>query len=101
MIGTFLVRSRRLIRAAVSKPSMPGICASRRISAKSSLQQRAQRLLAGAGPYQGLVEGAEDRLEGQEVLRAVVDQQDPGSVGHESHDRKTESSWSTSTGLVT
>jgi hypothetical protein len=36
MIGTFGVRPRRLIRAAVSKPSMPGMTTSSRITANSS-----------------------------------------------------------------
>ncbi len=39
-------------------------------------EQRLERLLAGGRPYQRLVQRREDRLQCQEVLRPVVDQED-------------------------
>jgi len=39
-------------------------------------EQRLERLLARTRPHQLVVEDAEDRLQRQEVLRAVVDQED-------------------------
>ena len=71
-----LVRSRCLISSAVSKPSSPGIWTSSRMNAKSwwsssrsasSPERRADEVLA---------ERLEDRLEREQVLRAVVDEQD-------------------------
>ena len=76
MIGVCRVRSRCRIRSAVSKPSMPGIWTSIRISAKSSLEQPAQRLDAGAGPDEVLAQLAQRRLEDEEVAGRVVDHED-------------------------
>ena len=44
-------------------------------------EQRLQRLLAGGRADQGLAEGDEDRLEREQVLRPVVDEQDPRRRG--------------------
>ena len=73
MIGVCRVRSRCRIRSATSKPSMPGIWTSIRISANSSLEQPAQRLDAGAGPDEVLAQVAQRRLEDEEVAGRVVD----------------------------
>ena len=76
MIGVCRVRSRCRIRSATSKPSMPGIWTSIRISAKSSVEQPAQRLDAGAGPDEVLAQLAQRRLQDEEVVRRVVDHED-------------------------
>ena len=81
MIGMSRVRSRRLMCAAVSKPSMPGIWTSSRITAKSSASSALSASSPGRGADQRLVERAEDRLEREQVLRPVVDEQDPRRLG--------------------
>ena len=77
MIGIVLVRSRCLITSAASKPSMPGIWTSSRITAKSS---RCSRMRSASAPDVGgdelVAERLEDRLEREQVLRAVVDEQE-------------------------
>jgi hypothetical protein len=82
-------------------------------------KQRLESLLAGGRADQRLAEGDEDRLEREQVLRPVVDEQDPRRRGlarggrhgvtvargaHrccDSHSRMVSSSWSMSTGFVT
>ena len=48
MIGVWADRLRARISGAVSKPSMPGMLTSSRMTAKSFFSTCAQRLLAGA-----------------------------------------------------
>ena len=54
-----------------------------RMTAKSSSRTRRQGLDARAGPDEVLAQAAEGRLQGEEVVGRVVDQQDvgPGLLG--------------------
>ena len=108
MIGTSRVRSRCLISAAVSKPSMPGIWTSSRITAKSCVEQRSRSACSPESASTTLdAERLEHGLQREQVLRPVVDEQDAGAAGSDlaisrcSQTRMSDSSWSTSTGLVT
>ena len=65
------------------------------------LQQRLERLLARPCGPQADLQRLEHRRQREQVLRAVVDEQDARRVVYRcSHTRMRESSWSTSTGLV-
>ena len=79
MIGIVLVRSRCLISSAVSNPSMPGICTSSRITAKSLVSRRRSASSPERRGHELVPERLEDRLQREQVLRAVVDEQQ-GSI---------------------
>ena len=100
MIGIERVRSRALISRAVSKPSSPGIWTSSRIAAKSSCSSA----LSASSPELAVAtsqsSGDEHGLHRDEVVGAVVDQQDLRPQTRCSHTRISAISWSMSTGLV-
>ena len=75
MIGVFAERARPRMRAAVWKPSSCGMLTSSRITANSVAQERAQRFGAGARGDDAVVAVGEDRLEREQLVGAVVDQQ--------------------------
>ena len=81
MIGVCRERSRWRMNFAVSNPSMPGICTSSRMTAKSW----ASSFFSASGPgvrlHQLAADAAEDRLQRQQVLRPVVDHEDVGRRG--------------------
>ncbi len=86
MIGTSLVRLRPLDPRRGLESVHAGHLRVEQDQRVVVLEQRAQRLLAGARPDQLLVERAQDRLEREEVLGSVVDQEDLGPLGHDSHE---------------
>ena len=59
---------------------MPGIAMSISATAKLLAQREPQRFFAGGRRDQAVVGPLEDGLEGQQVLRPVVDEQDVGDV---------------------
>ncbi len=63
------------MRRAVSKPSMPGICTSSRITAEVVLLEQRQGLGAGAGADESVVFRRSTRRSGRSAVGAVVDEQ--------------------------
>ena len=76
MIGVCCERSRSRISAAVSKPSMPGIWTSIRMTAKSSSRMRSSASSPERARTRSRPIAAQDRLQGEQVVRLVVHQQD-------------------------
>ena len=81
MIGDVRLRSRPRMSAAVSKPSIPGIWTSSRIDREVAAQRSSR---SASSPESAVTQRAPERLEHglerEEVLRAVVDEQDPRAV---------------------
>ena len=101
MIGVVRLRSRPRMNFAVSKPSIPGIWTSSRTTAKSSSSSALSASSPDPAAPQVDLQRLEHRRQREQVLRAVVDEQDARRVVYRcSHTRMRESSWSTSTGLV-
>ena len=75
MIGTWRVRSLPRISSASSKPSISGICTSRKASATSCTQQQLERLGAGARGQQLHAVAPQQGAEREQVLLEVVDEQ--------------------------
>ena len=76
MIGMCCERSRCLISSASSKPSSSGIWTSSRMHAKSSSSSSFSAAVARGDRDEPVPERLEDRLEREQVLLAVVDEQD-------------------------
>ena len=90
MIGVWAERSRARTSRAVSKPSRPAICTSRSRTAKSSCSRRRRASSPEVSPDQMVAGRLEDRLQGHQIGRLVVDQQDAdrrgaGLVGRRGH----------------
>ena len=75
MMGTLRVRSRSLMRVAVSKPSMFGICASIRMTAKSSIKESLESRVAAVDRDRFHRQPLQDRGERDQVVAPVVDEQ--------------------------
>ena len=76
MIGVVSERGRCRISAAVSKPSIPGMFTSSRMTAKSCLSRQRNASLPERRADQILVQVCQDRLVGEQLVGAVVDDQD-------------------------
>ena len=82
MIGTWRVRSRCLISAAVWKPSRSGHLDVEQDEGEVVVQELAQRLLARVRADELLPERLQDRRQREQVLVPVVDEEDLGPLGH-------------------
>ena len=81
MIGVWADRLPLRISAAVSKPSMPGMLTSSRMTAKSCCSTCRSASAPDRADDEVLAQLLQDRLVDEELFRQVVDDQDVGLIG--------------------
>ena len=77
-MGTARILAFCLIRAAVSRPLIPGIDDVEQHDGELVGEQRLQRLLAGQDGHQDLVQRGQNGVQRDQVLVPVVNQKNPG-----------------------